>query len=267
MSRTIVLASTHHDPEGLLNQQTRRMLPMLTELYQHMHVVITTATPPATRELLHNAGIQVYDRGTELPETVQYLGHWRRVAIERALQDTPEDGYIHFCDFDRILHWAEYWPDELRTTLDALTAYDFTVLGRTQRAFDSHPRVQRDTETVVNHVFAAASGLDWDVTAAARGFSRRAAEALVTGCSDDTIGNDCSWPLFLQAHGGLSLNHIQTEGLEFETLDRYTEEELRTLGGADAWVARLDGDPRNWSLRLDIARIEVDSIVAYRQHP
>jgi hypothetical protein len=57
-----------------------------------------------------------------------------------------------------------------------VTEYDFTVLGRTPRAFDSHPRIQRDTESIVNHVFGLVSGQTWDVTAAARGLSRRAAE-------------------------------------------------------------------------------------------
>jgi hypothetical protein len=123
--------------------------------------------------------------------------------------------------------------------------------------------MQRDTESSINHVFSTVSGLPWDVTAASRGFSRRAAELLVAGSEDDTIGNDCSWPLFLQQVGNLRLHFLETEGLEFETLDRYSAEELAAVGGVDGWLARLDADPQQWAQRLDTARLEVAAMVPY----
>jgi hypothetical protein len=105
--------------------------------------------------------------------------------------------------------------------------------------------------------------LSWDVTAASRGFSRRAAELLVAGSEDDTIGNDCSWPLFFQQEGSIRLHFMETEGLEFETLDRYSAEELATAGGVDGWMARLDADPQQWAQRLETARLEVAAMVPY----
>jgi hypothetical protein len=263
MRETIAFASTHHDPEGRLYQQTARMLPTLTDLYAHLTVVATSVTPPESRDLVRSAGAFVFDRGTALPETVHFLGHWRRKALELALREAPDATHIHFCDFDRILHWLETYPDELYEVLQAITHHDFTVLGRTPRAFASHPQVQRDTETIVNHVFGIASGLPWDVTAASRGVSRRAAEALVAGCHDETIGNDCSWVLFVQQQAGMTLGYVETEGLEFETLDRYSAEELARIGGAAGWLERTDADPRQWSQRMELGRIEVDSIITH----
>jgi hypothetical protein len=263
---SIAFASTHHDPQALLYAQTQRMLPLLTDLYSHISVVITSATAASSQEQLRAAGVYVFDRGRDLPDSgMSYLGMWRRKSVEVSLRQAPDATHIHFCDFDRILHWAEYYPDELRTVLQAITQYDFTVLGRTPRAFDSHPRVQCDTERIINHVFSLASGLDWDVTAASRGFSRRAAELLVADCDDDTIGNDCSWPLFFQRYDDIQMGHLLTEGLEFETLDRFTPEELAAVGGAEGWLARFDGDPQRWVERLHTALTEARSIVTYRK--
>jgi hypothetical protein len=259
---TVALAATHHDADGRLYDQTARIVPLLHEIYSSIVILVTPATLPASRSLLQATGAHVSSGGADLPQGHLHLGLWRRLAIEQALVNAPQATHIHFCDFDRVLHWAEYYPDELRLTLDTLSQYDFTVLGRTRRAFDSHPRIQRDTEGIVNHVFVTVSGLPWDVTAASRGLSRRAAQHIVAGCRDDTVGSDCSWPLLLQRISDLRMGYCETEGLEFETLDRYADE-LETLGGAAAWIARTDTDPQNWAFRLELARLEVAAVAAY----
>ena len=89
----------------------------------------------------------------------------------------------------------EFYPEELRRVAQQITQFDFTILGRTPRAFATHPRIQRDTEAIINHVFERVSDRAWDTGAGARGLSRRAAETIVTGCLDDAISNDVTWPL------------------------------------------------------------------------
>ncbi len=259
----VALAATHHDPESRLYHQTGRMLPILCSFYSYIAILMTPSTHTESRSLLQNAGVRVSDGQPGIPQGYTHLGLWRRQALEQALRGVPDATHIHFCDFDRVLHWAEFYPDELQATLEYLQQYDLTVLGRTTRAFDSHPRLQRDTESIVNHVFALCSGLSWDVTAGSRGLSRRAAEAIVRDCLDDTVGNDCSWPLFIRRQAGLSLSYVPTEGLEFETLDRYGAE-IEALGSVEAWMAQIDADPQLWVLRLEIARLGVEAIVTYR---
>jgi hypothetical protein len=254
---TIALASTHHDPQGLLNPQAARLLPHLRNLYIHIAVTVTATTHPDTYALLHAHHVTVIDKVDAGPDAHRLLGIWRRRASMAALQANAIT-HVHLCDFDRVLHWAEYHPDELRRTLTQLPQYDFTVLGRTPRAFASHPRVQRDTETIINQAFALVFKQRWDVTAASRGLSRRAIEALVAGCDDDTIGNDCSWPLYLSRVDGLRLGYLETEGLEFETLDRFTPDIAAT------WIERMDNSPEEWARRLALAQVEVESVVAYR---
>ncbi len=264
MTISPVLVTTHHDPEGLLYDQTIQMVPRLQTLYSHIVAVVTPVTAPRSRDLLRSLQITVIDDADVSSEGLRTLGTKRRLAVEQGLHKLSSASHIHLCDFDRVLHWAEFYPDELRTVLETSSNYDFTVLGRTPRAFDSHPRVQCDTEAIINHVFYLASTLPWDVTAASRVLSRRAAEILVERCRDDTIGVDCSWPLCMQQQGNLTMHYIETEGLEFETLDRYRA--VHTTPDADAaWMAQLDGDPQHWLRRLDAAYIEVQAVVTYRK--
>jgi hypothetical protein len=257
---SVVLATTVHDPGGRMVEQTARALPVLREIFAGIAAQATHAASERTLRLLHDAGAHVRQDTAERFAGYMKLGQPRRDAVALALQsDGP---FIMLCDFDRVIHWAEFYPDELATVVARLPARDFTVLGRTGRAFASHPRVQRDTESIINHVFAMTSGKPWDITAAARGLSRRAAEAILSGCPDESIGTDASWPLFVQRVGGFSMSYIATEGLEFETADRFGDE-VAAAGGVAQWIARMDADPRNWAQRLEMARLSVAAMLPY----
>jgi len=255
----VVLAATHHDPAGRLYEQSARALPVLTGIFGGLTIYATPETQQRSLALLADYGALIGREPPGQPSGLQTLGRGRRGALALGLElGAPA---ILFCDFDRALHWAECYPAELSQVARCAAAYDLTVLGRTRRAFESHPRIQRDTEAIVNQVFATVSGRDWDVTAAARALTRRAAEAILRGCPDETIGTDVAWPLFA-ARAGLTLDYIATEGLEFETADRHAGE-IAAAGGLERWMAQLDTDPRRWVERLEIARIEVAAALPY----
>jgi hypothetical protein len=253
----IALASPHHDPGGRLAGQIKRTLPTLTRVFAAIAVRATDTTPPASLDPLRMAGAHI---AAAPLDNHNLLGRPRRGALAIGLE-TGADTML-MCDLDRALHWAERYPHELAQAAEFITRYDFTVLGRTPRAFASHPRIQRDTEAIANTVFAAVSGRAWDCLAAARGLSRRAAQAILAGCPDETVGTDLSWTLFLAREGGFSMGYLETEGLEFETPDRFGEE-IAAAGGLERWLAQLDADPRQWAMRLDLARVEVEAAVPY----
>jgi hypothetical protein len=258
--RSVVLATTHHDPDGRLHDQAARVLPTLLRIFSGLAVQATYASQARSIELLRSAGALVRQETAAEFNSLARLGSSRRAAIELGLR--LEAPTLLFCDFDRALHWAELYPDELTRVAARIADSDFVVLGRTARAFASHPRTQRDTEAIINRVFASASGQEWDVTAAARGLSRRAAAAILEGCHEQGIGTDIAWPLFLQRAGGFALGYVATEGLEFETADRFADE-VAEDGGVESWIARIDADPRQWALRLELARIEVEAAAPY----
>ena len=116
------------------------------------------------------------------------------------------------------------------------------------------PRRLATTEGVVNEIFRLVSGRPWDVAMAARGLSRRAAEAIVKGCSVDTIGNDCAWPLFCESRG-LTLDYLEADGLTYRTESDYA---------ADA-EDRRDGDPRAWAQRVRLAAQHVEAMRPYME--
>jgi hypothetical protein len=253
------LAVTYHDPRGQLHDQLAQALPVLGGIFDHLIVQASAAAPERSLDLLRAAGAHVHRRPPEEDGAAE-LGWVRRAAVQRALElDAPT---IMYCDCDRILHWATDYADELRRVALRIAAHDCTVLGRTQRAFDSHPRVQRDTEAIVNHVFGLVSGAAWDVTAAARGLSQRAARAIVEGCDDHGISVDVSWPLFLQRAGTFTLAYIATDGLAYETADRY-HAAVMAGGGREHWIARLDADPRRWADRLNLAHRAIEAMLTY----
>jgi len=243
-----------------MSDQIARIIPALTQIFGGLAIQAAYAAQPSALELLRSAGALVRQEPTAEFNGLARLGEARRAALELALQLGAER--ILFCDFDRALHWAEYHTVELAQGAAGISERDFTVLGRSERAFASHPRTQRDTELIINRVYATSSGNTWDVTAAARGISRRAAEAIIDGCSEQTIGTDVAWPLFLSRAGGFTLGYLATEGLEFETADRYADQ-VAAAGGLAQWIAQIDASPRQWAFRLELARMEVEAAIPY----
>lgn len=257
---TVALALLYHDPQGQLSEQVRQAAPLLADRFSNIAICASPQANPQALALWQAAGalVETESRGDDLP--AYRLGAARRTAVLLALQQGSD--HVLYCDGDRILHWIARYPDELRQVADQIRAYDFTVLGRSARAFQSHPGVQRDTEGVVNTVFRRVTGLDWDMGSGARGLSRRAAEALHGHCADDTIAVDVTWPLCLRRLPGYTLGYVITEGLEFETGDGYDHERVDAEEYA-RWLDALDDDPHRWAYRLKLAQFMVEKIIEY----
>lgn len=258
IQRRVVLAATHHDPDDAMLAQALRVLPRLHELYATIVVLATPDTGTRTIETLRERDVQVEHESGRDRMSLATLGLVRHQTLRLAVD--ADAAFVHFCDWDRVLHWAASYPDELRDVVDAIPRHDLLILGRTPRAFATHPRVQRDTEGIINHAFALVFGQPLDVTAASRGLSRRALDSLLALESPEpTVGNDCAWPLYLTRLVDLVIGYAATEGLEWETPDRYAEE-IAAAGGLDAWIANYDADPQRWEFRLQLALHEVAAI-------
>jgi hypothetical protein len=258
----VALAVIYDDPQGVMRPRITPALPVLTGLFAGIAVQAGQASDPASLNLLRSAGAVI---GFDAPDRAGQLGAARTATVQRALQLQAE--HLLFCEFDRLLTWVERHPDELGRVAQAITARDCTVLGRTPAAFATHPQVQRETEALANDVFALVTGRRWDVTAAARGLSRRAAEAIVASHANDLggdlgdlgYGTDAAWPLLLVIAGGFDLGYLACDGLEFESADRFAEE-VAASGGAQAWKALMDADPQQWAERMQMTRQQVTAM-------
>jgi hypothetical protein len=150
----------------------------------------------------------------------------------------------------------------LQEVITAVAEFDLLVLGRTDRAWATHPPYQAETEPLFNKIFALTTGLPWDVGAGSRGFSRRGAEKLLDLSEEPTIGIDAEWPLLLLRQEGYAVGYRACEGLEFETADRFTAE-IEAAGSYEAWEAEMGADPARWAFRLKLATLIAEAIVRY----
>ena len=257
-----VLASTYYDPNGRLFAPIQQALPILNSTFDHIAITVSERAFQPTVALLLENNVSIETR-KELPiqeGKLPPVGFYRRTAVSHALNQNPT--HILLCDLDRAAHWANFYADELHHVVTKLPEKDFWVIGRTERAFLTHPSSMVKTESIINEVFAKVSGFEWDVVAATRGMSAEAARFIVENSRDDTFGNDPSWPLLLLENGRFSIDYLATEGMAFETADAFPKE-VAAAGGVAQWIAQQDADPEQWLYRLRAAEIEIMSILSF----
>jgi hypothetical protein len=256
---TVGLAVTVHQPDDRLARLTEIQLPALVARYAALAAFCSRETHPAILDVLRHQGVSVtLDDGE--PCGIDGIGHVRRATVRSGLQ--AGTSHLQMCDFDRAIHWVANYPNELEAVIAGIPNYDLLVLGRTERAWATHPPYQAETEPLFNRVFALVSGLEWDVGAGSRGLSRRAAGTLLKLSQEMTVGVDAEWPLLLLNLQGYRVGHRRCEGLEFETADRYGAE-IEAAGGYQAWEAEIDSDPQQWVFRLRVALMIAEAALQY----
>ena len=266
--RDVTLAVTVHQRDERLVGLIEAQLPVLVACYAAISAYCSGDTHPAIIEILHQHGARVTVDGGKSAGIFR-TGVVRRATVRAGLRaGTP---YLQLCDFDRALHWAASYPGELEQLIDELPEYDLLVLGRTTRAWSTHPPYQRETEPLFNQVFALATGHAWDVGAGSRGLSRRGAQALLRLSRERTVGVDAEWPLLLLKWAGgpddpagarFRVGYRACEGLEFETADR-SGPEIEAAGGYEQWEAQMSADPRRWAFRLKVAQLIAEAVVRH----
>lgn len=260
---TVALVTTVHQPDERLKDMVRDKLPSLVGRYAAVSAFCSRSTHTSILDLLcrHHVSIQVDDTPAR---GIDHMGEVRRKALRVGLQ--ANTSHLQMCDFDRAIHWAAYYPQELELVIADIPNYDLLVLGRTDRAWATHPAYQAETEPLFNKVFALVTGLPWDVGAGSRGFSRRAAEALLATSREQTVGVDAEWPLLLLGRDSFRVSFRACEGLEFETADRFAPE-IEAAGGYEAWEAQVNADPVHWVYRTRLALLIAEAVLRYGKPP
>jgi len=237
------------DPQGYLVGELDDLLPGMCERFDFLAVHTTTSTHRGVQELLESVGACQASAAAD-PDAI---GRHRREAV--ALEADAVD-HVLYLDLDHALRWLENDADELEAAVRRIQRSDCTDIGRGPGSMAALPRRLAATEGIVNEIFRLVSGRSWDVMMAARGLSRRAAEAIVEDCDVDTIGNDCAWPLFCQSRGFV-LDYQEADGLTCRTNADYA---------ADAEDQR-EKDPMAWARRVGLAAQHVEAMLPYMQSP
>lgn len=250
--QAVCLVSTLHDPDG-------RLAPALTEharllgWYAAVHVAATETTSPALLDLLRRLGaaVQVQPPGR--------AGDGLRSALRTAL---PSSDRFFVCDFDRWLHWSGRFPDELDRLPERIERHRprpwLVCLGRTARAWATHPEVQRQAEAATNRPLTLAAGRRIDATAGACWLSPEGAALVLAESIEPTKATDLEWPALVLRRAPRRLAYLATEGLEFETATFYPAE-IAAAGGLAPWLHATYDRPAVWRDRL---RLAADSVAA-----
>jgi hypothetical protein len=241
----VALAATFHDPACADLPATIEAAVDLARRYAGLVIFATEETPSRAMEPLLAVGARLTTNPTDYHE----LG-WRRLgAVCEAATLAPA---VHLCDFDRLLHWWRFWPEELDAIIARIASTDLLLLGRTERAWATHPAHQSETEQQANRLVSRLYGAEVDVCSGSRGLSRRAVEYLAEHGRVHDVGTDGEWPILLRRAGGFRCEHVLTEGLEFESGDRFPDQ-VAQAGGLAAWNAARDRTPERWAFRVRLA--------------
>jgi len=210
-----VLASTLHDPQNRLESLIKEQTPKLEELFHEKIVTLSSSTSRETLQTLQKLGYEASYGDKSVAST--YV-----IALRRATEKNAEP--IFYCDFDRLLHWASCYPEELEAATQEST-HDFTLFGRTKRAMLTHPETQILTETTVNILASKILGFreTRDVLGTTWMLKAQQAEALIGVEISNQYGFYTDWPIRLWSKSA-NPAYIEVEGLEWETPDRYRQE-------------------------------------------
>lgn len=246
------LAATLHDPEARMLPLLQRHAPLLAR-YAAAAVAVTPATDPRITRLLETAGARPIPGGPE-------IGRGRRNAVAAASHAARED--VLCIDFDRWLHWAGAAPEELLALPERIArkrpAPWYACVGRTARAWKTHPAVQQACEGPTNRAISLAAGQDLDATAGCCWLSPQGVVVVLSHSTEETNATDLEWPAFILRHDPVRLTGVRTEGLEFETPD-FHPREIAAAGGREAWIATAYERPAVYAARL---RLAADSAAA-----
>lgn len=238
--------STLHDPHGAFVPLVDQVVDILFDTYHSLSVVSTPNTSTKTTNILKKHHIEVSPIGTDS------IGKSRREALRLGSTNNNLQ-YFHYCDFDRLLHWAKNYPTELNIVVKKeIPKSDFLVIGRSPSAFKSHPLIQIESETITNKIFSLFIGEFMDITAGSCGMSRSALELILAFSTEDSNATDAEWPMIISIYKNpkLLLDYIEVNGLEFEN---------PTFFGKNS--KKLSENKANYLNRVILTRKSIESIL------
>ncbi|MBE2271431.1 MAG: hypothetical protein IAE80_24575 [Anaerolinea sp.] len=244
---SVTLALTWH-PRG---EQERfvRLYSRIRALYHSISLVLSPNADAEAVAVLRGLDIQFAEQGK--------WSSGRYVALKQGIESGAD--FIHYCDADRLIRWAELLPNELAVTVERLQAADFTAIGRSTYAFETHPKSLQTTEALTNRVMSGWLGQpSLDLASGSKGFSRAAARFIHRNSQPiRPMGTDAEWAI-LARRGGFSIQSVEVDGLDWESADQYQDQAAdrqRQQETADAY----DAKPRSWEFRVNVANEVIEA--------
>ncbi|MCG1020353.1 hypothetical protein [Sutcliffiella horikoshii] len=224
---SIGLVTITHDPNGRYIDLFIKHLTYITKLYGEIYLTISNQSSKAWKRALK---VDPQINFKTIPK--QGAAHARREAVTFGLSGKCE--YFHYIDLDRLLTWCERYPEELRGIVSKIPGRPYTILGRTERAFLTHPEDWVETERITNKICSLELKKEVDITAGSSAFSRECAKRIAIKSKSDMT--DAEWPMIVYRIMKQPIHYLEVEGLEYwEEANSMT----RKVSEGEKWVGRL----------------------------
>jgi hypothetical protein len=244
----LTLTTTLHDPENRLSNLIEEVGEPLRQKFKGAYIAYTPKTSP-------RAVASLQDRGyiTSKAETTEISTY--RTALKLSLDTTTNR--IFYCDFDRALHWLKSYPEELKELVTSPPGNDYVLVGRTKRAFQTHPETQTLTEGIGNAIVSKMLSIPEtrDILGTTWILTPKLAEMIIKREPRNRFGFYTEWPMTLWRSARSPL-YIEVEGLEWETPDRYREE-IKTQSH-EKWKQDFQ-TASEWRRRTEMLKDFIDS--------
>lgn len=243
MTKFLILCSTFHDPELKLRDLIIKALPSIRKLFSAIIIACTEVTSKKLKAALPKNRYTIV--GTPSSKVVDTYVLGFRTALGHLEKENRKVFYI---DFDRLVHWILEYPEELKNVLRETQEYDYFHIGRSKRAFESHPETQKNTEKIINNIGSEA--LDFenpkDLISVCFVFNKTLCQKILSLENKTSTGFYGTWPLIFWSEASTK-NYMEVEGLEWETPDRYISE-IKEIGYSN-WLKHFQS-ASEWKKRV-----------------
>jgi len=242
---SFVLSTTLHEPQFRLRSLLVSALPLIKKFFSIKVICCTPSTSEEVLNFLRNEDFKVL-----INDNLRQIDTYK-LALTTALEyiTSAENQRIFYIDFDRLIHWIINYPDEIRNLLKNVDV-DNLHIGRTSRAFKTHPLTQIATERIANEFGSKILGFKdiKDLISACNVFTKELGERLVKVNNTTAAGFYCSWPVYLWKWAKKK-RYIEVEGQEWETPDRF-QKEIEQIG-YERWLEQFQ-NPVEWNKRVEM---------------
>ena len=245
-ANSIIITTGLHEPEFRLKSLINSVLPFIKKNLERIIVSCTRETDENVIKFLKKNSFIV-----SVPKDDSRLGGYLH-AIKEAILNVEKltTQRILYIDFDRLIHWLNEYPDEfIKIVLEAQNT-ELLHLGRSERAFHSHPETQTHTERIVNFLGSEALNLPKtrDLISVCYSFPVHLADLIVNKRYTTEMGFYVAWPVILWSYAK-EKKYIEVEGLEWETPDRFQKEIEES--GYDQWLEKFQS-AEEWKKRVNL---------------
>lgn len=233
--QNVLLASTLHDPHGVLLEPLKQALDIVLSNYRGWVFNITAETDNRVKELLKSLGERgIYITGPDLanPIVANKIENDHLNVLREALAIAQRLGInkIQYTDWDRIVVAAKYFPEDLlemaKVASEIGDTKSYLNLRRSPEDYFTHPPPLVQTELEFNRLYSEVFGIPIDIGSTAHVMSLDVLEEIIKRSLET---QSISFPhpkwLIIAKEMGARISSVETHRvLTFETPEQFKEE-------------------------------------------